>query len=283
VILGLKHRVLHASGKYEDQDEAVHELRRLENRTEQLTSRRIHARLGWGGTPARSHGQDRLGDLMDDIHHHVKDIRVKVLASGYLGLIPQMVGCPLFSETLIFGFDGSSVTVINHGRVRHDSDGWPDLVKRLVMLLNERRKASKDEITEYVWRQKYNPLRHDPLIYALIARFKKTLDVDKDWIFVDDGNYRIRDAVRVIDASVKAEPVNPPIVMVESAGDLSLRQEKILDYCRRTGGLTNREVCKEFRISEVTAGRDLADLVEKGYLRRTGKGRATTYIAGANL
>jgi hypothetical protein len=283
VILGLKHRVLHASGKYEDQDEAVHELRRLENRTEQLTSRRIHARLGWGGTPARSHGQDRLGDLMDDIHHHVKDIRVKVLASGYLGLIPQMVGCPLFSETLIFGFDGSSVTVINQGRVRHDSDGWPDLVKRLVMLLNERRKASKDEITEYVWRQKYNPLRHDPLIYALIARFKKTLDVDKDWIFVDDGNYRIRDAVRVIDASVKAEPVNPPIVMVESAGDLSLRQEKILDYCRRTGGLTNREVCKEFRISEVTAGRDLADLVEKGYLRRTGKGRATTYIAGANL
>ena len=159
VILGLKHRVLHASGKYEDQDEAVHELRRLENRTEQLTSRRIHARLGWGGTPARSHGQDRLGDLMDDIHHHVKDIRVKVLASGYLGLIPQMVGCPLFSETLIFGFDGSSVTVINQGRVRHDSDGWPDLVKRLVMLLNERRKASKDEITEYVWPVSYTHLR----------------------------------------------------------------------------------------------------------------------------
>ena len=59
--------------------------------------------------------------------------------------------------------------------------------------------------------------------------------------------------------------------------DLSVRQARILDLCERMGAVTNKEVCEAFEVSEVTAGRDLSEMVSKGLLQRVGKGRATSY------
>lgn len=62
---------------------------------------------------------------------------------------------------------------------------------------------------------------------------------------------------------------------------LNSRQKKALDYVRKRGRITNKEYVKTNDISRETAKRDLSDLVNKGILRRVGKGRGLYYVIGS--
>jgi hypothetical protein len=281
-IIGLEAKIL---GLLERNDEAAllfAKVRTLSERSGQIVSQRINGRLGLVPAAPQKRGEDLLGDLIDDVHHNVKDVRNRILSSGFLGLIPSMVAVPSFAEAVVFGFEGDSVTIFSKGFIRHDRDGWPELVRKLIFALNDKRKLDKEAIAETVWRQPYSPLRHDPLIYALIARARKTLEPCEEWLTVVDGFYCLRESVIVKDAGSsqpknESSHSNKPSEMVQTIADITYRQAKILDLCSSKGAVTNKDICEAFQISEVTAGRDLSDLADKGHLKRIGKGRATTY------
>ena len=101
------------------------------------------------------------------------------------------------------------------------------------------------------------------------------------WLMVNDGKHLIDQAIIIRDISQKITlPQNKPHVASELLArhpDLSARHAKIMDLCEQMGNITNKDVCDAFKTSEVTAGRDLTELVKKGLLRRLGKGRATSY------
>ena len=280
-VLGLEARILRELGSHAAAEEIEGKIRFLGERSGKLIAKRINYRLGISGDPQSKRGEDMLGDLFDEIAADAIDVRSRVLESGFLGLIPGMIGLPQFSEAIVFGFKGDSVSLLSRGMVRHDADGWPDLVKKLVLAFAENRKMQKEEIAEAVWRQSYNPLRHDPLIYALIARARKTLETCEGWLTVSDGVYSLRDTVIIRDVTVRSvaglSDAQSPKDLMQIYPNVSLRQAKILDLCSHQGTISNKDVCKAFEISEVTAGRDLAELVDKKLLLRFGKGRATSY------
>jgi ATP-dependent DNA helicase RecG len=58
---------------------------------------------------------------------------------------------------------------------------------------------------------------------------------------------------------------------------LSERQLRAVEYVRAKGRITNREYVELVRISRATAARDLSDLVQKGVLRRRGRGRGSYF------
>ncbi len=59
---------------------------------------------------------------------------------------------------------------------------------------------------------------------------------------------------------------------------LNERQQGAIVYLREQGRITNREYRSLFEVSYDTAYRDLRDLLEKGLVKRQGKGRATCYV-----
>jgi hypothetical protein len=281
-ILGLENRILRMAGREDEAMTLEPQIRGLAEKSGQIISQRINARIGIASTNDRKRGEDILGDLLDDVKLNVKDARTKILQAGFLGLSPNIIELPPFSEAIIFGFESDSVTLLHKGQVRHDRDGWPELVRKLIFALSEKRKLTKEEIADKVWRQPYSPIRHDPLIYALIARTRKTLEPFEEWLTVLDGTYCLRESVIVQDVTVMNTRTAPLQIAateaaVQSYPDLSFRQAKIMDLCATHGSVTNKSVCEAFQVSEVTAGRDLSDLSDKGYLKKVGKGRATTY------
>jgi ATP-dependent DNA helicase RecG len=59
---------------------------------------------------------------------------------------------------------------------------------------------------------------------------------------------------------------------------LSERQRKAVEYVSEKGSITNREYKALCSVSSDTAHRELVDLVQRGILRREGKGRSTHYL-----
>ncbi|MCX6117579.1 MAG: DeoR family transcriptional regulator [Proteobacteria bacterium] len=281
-VLGLEEQILQATGKSKEAEELRPRIVTLARRSGALINQRINNRKNISKMEPFRRGEDILGDLFEDVATDTLESRVQILNSGFNGLIPKMVGVSQFSQAILFGFLRESVTIISDGHVRHDPDGWPDLVRKLFFTLGEKRSQSKEEIAQNVWRQKYNPLRHDPLIYALIARARKMLEPYDTWLGVHDGTYSLGGSVRVLDVTLASPATNQQETILKNVNynrhpDLSVRQSRIMDLCERLGAVTNKDVCEAFQVSEVTAGRDLAEMVEKGLLQRVGKGRATSY------
>jgi len=59
---------------------------------------------------------------------------------------------------------------------------------------------------------------------------------------------------------------------------LNARQIKALEYIQKNGKITNREYRILCATSRDTAHRDLSELVQKGILKREGRGRVTHYL-----
>ena len=73
------------------------------------------------------------------------------------------------------------------------------------------------------------------------------------------------------------------LMALAGRANLNIRQKEILELLIKHGrdglkqGMTNRRYMKTTRCSDATASRDLADLVDQGFLRPEGQGRARVY------
>ncbi len=96
-----------------------------------------------------------------------------------------------------------------------------------------------------------------------------------DWLeYVSQAmSYQLQKTLRDIDFKEKDQEVNANFF------ELNDRQKNILSlFDRPDNKISNRVVMKKFKISPVTASRDLSKLVNLGLLLTIGKGRSTYYI-----
>lgn len=281
--LGMEHALLRRAGRHAEAERLVPRLEALRARGGSALVARQNDRALMSRFPRLvRHGEDPLGDLLDDVARRGSGAVPDLLEAGFYGLLPQALGLAPDVRTVVFGLAGESVTVFDAGDIRHDAGGWPELARRLLFHL-ARGESSKEDIVRAVWAQSYHPLRHDPLIYALVARLRRLLEPQDDWLEVGENGYRLRRGV-VVTLHWSEEETAPGDALQSSAPadavpeGLTLRQAGLLKMARSQGALTNRVVCDAFKISDVTASRDLADLVTRGYLQRSGRGRSTAYV-----
>ena len=63
---------------------------------------------------------------------------------------------------------------------------------------------------------------------------------------------------------------------------LNERQIKAVLYVKEKGNITNKEYQEPFKVSRITATRDLSELVEKGILMRVGRGKQGNKVRDSN-
>lgn len=240
--------------------------------------------------------QDNLGKILDRLSADtpLSELDLKEWENIYkdhlLGIIDQGQEREKYkSQTLfIVGKIPKSFIVGEKGNYTLIQKGFTSMSLKLCQLLFEKQALSKEEITRSLYGHEYNPLSHDSLIHALIARLRKSLG-NYSWIIQnDDGLYKWSNQCVLIDCSgaevayesTKSETMRTMAQQAAPRMQLNIRQHKILERARK-GELESigpGEYREEFQVSRITATRDLTELCELGYFYTLGKARSISYI-----
>jgi DNA-binding winged helix-turn-helix (wHTH) protein len=147
--------------------------------------------------------------------------------------------------------------------------------------------ASKEKLVETVWGYRYDPLRHDAMVYSALSSLRKSLAGAADWVQATESGYRFVAQLIWHRASVEAKvpkegqapaaPRPPSPVSSQLMSVLNHRQIEILEWLRERRFLAVSEARAKFGVSEITALRDLDGLRRRGLVARNGKARATRY------
>ncbi len=231
------------------------------------------------------YGEDPIGDLMDLINRDRENAPDAILKNGYLGLLAEVLPVNRGERVLYLELEPGSLTIFDKGSVEH----YPDTIsKSLRNLLLELFKGTrtKEELIEGIWKYRYHSLRHDALIYSTVAKLRKVLAGRSHWIEASDAGYQLRSDVKVIAHSFKssASPMHSaesssPLLAEEDIpmSGLNHRQYSIIKYLVEHDFIDTNTCRTLFETSEITASRDLSELLKMGHLERVGKGRATRY------
>jgi len=220
-----------------------------------------------------------LGDLLDEAAQRGQGACASIIASGWLGLLPELLGVQ--QQGLVFDLEIGSLTVLDQGDVLHLSDGISPLGRRFICALAQGPRT-KEQLTTTVWQQSYHPLRHDSVIYSMVAKIRRTLGSRSHWLLVTDDGYGLVPGVRVIEiVESKSSPDSVRLAPGPQANlpPLNSRQLAILRAVRAGEFFDVRRGINELGASDATISRDLAKMVELGLLARMGRGRATSYKA----
>ena len=170
--------------------------------------------------------------------------------------------------------------VEDHGNVTLRDVPSPSLVALLRGIAAGAR--TKEALINEVWQLKvYRPEKHDAVVHTAISRLRLALDPHGSWIQVVGTGYALAPDVEVVEAT---EPVDDPAIVVTATDDPTAppshgdpRRIAALELVR-AGGAATRDVAEHLKVSDMTAFRLLASLVEEGLIERTGRGRNTRYI-----
>lgn len=281
---GLERRLVHHL-KIETCMKALDErVGRLTKEVGEATSFRMLAREKDPEGVFARYDEDPLGDLWDLARRKGIEAAEEVLKSGYRGLLAEILPVPRGARAIYLDLEPGSLTIFDRGNVIH----FPDQLSRsLRSLLVELQKGTmtKEDLIQRVWKYEYHPLRHDALIYSAMAKLRKVLGARSHWIEASESGYQLRPEVSVIahPREPRASVAVASSVAPESPSDLNFRQQKILRFLDENEFIDTATCRSIFQMSEVTASRDLSDLVRLSLLDRVGKGRATKYVRKASL
>ena len=228
-----------------------------------------------------SFGEDRIGDLWDEIAR--KGIRAadSILQRGYYGLLSEILPIPRGAKALYLDLEPSSLTVFEKGSVRHFPKTLTPSLRALLMAMT-RGPQTKEDLIRDIWKYPYHPLRHDTLIYSAIAKLRKILGSYSHWIEASEVGYHLRSDIHVVaHSSPVGERIDRPSFVegaVPPANELNHRQQKILQFLDANDNIDTATCRKLFDTSEITASRDLSELLRLTLIGRIGRGRATKYV-----
>jgi Fic family protein len=144
--------------------------------------------------------------------------------------------------------------------------------------------SAKDRLTSSLWGRSYDPSRHDKQIYGLVAKTRRFLGVYGEWIEASESGYRLRPQVRVLTQDLR---IPQPVSLMqgdaseqEALPALNIRQATVLGWMRAGEIIEPKAIVDRLKVSDATASRDLAKLLELGLTFRMGKGRTTRYCYG---
>lgn len=246
-------------------------------------------------------GQDPLGDVIDLIHLRSEDAVQEIVVNGWYGLFYKVFLIAPTEKVIYFDIERSgSITFFDRGNVQHFSRQIPPLIRKLLLCLRYGEKT-KEQLVEEIWRYSYQPQKHDSLVYALIANARKLLEGRGSWIEASDSGYRFVsglmlrqrfDVAKAPDPEMRRErepfavekvvaasvPLARFHVDAERFEQLNFRQRQALQKIEREAVLDSQTYRTWFEVSEATANRDLAELVDLAILSKIGKARATKYV-----
>jgi DNA-binding winged helix-turn-helix (wHTH) protein len=240
-------------------------------------ARRISARAQPGPRGLSSVSSDPTGDLADEVARKGAGAIDRVLESGKLQFLYDLMDVPKSAQLLDLDRWPGMILTFDRGQVICSSGLTPLMRELLAQIAGGFQ--SKKELIEKVWGYpSYHPLRNDPVIYSAIGVLRKLLGIKAHWIQSTEGGYSLDAGVRVKthSASAPSAEVRPGSPM--SKMELNLRQHKLLRLLTKSESMDVRTYRKLFKVSEITASRDLSDLTEKNRVARVGRGRATQYV-----
>lgn len=223
---------------------------------------------------------DLLGETISRLRMDPKnvDVLLQIERKGWLGLLNRVIER---ESGLVFYLDllPGRLVIFHEGNVRISKGQVTGLLKRLLVILSQG-PADKTKLVETVWGYKYNSLRHDPMLYNTIYRLRQLLGVYEKFLEAGETGYTwsLQTAGRVFE-----RPVHKAATSSVTERNLTLRQHRALQIVKRDFSISVSTYAKALKVAKATATRDLADLVDRGYLDKTGRARATNYVMKGTL
>lgn len=293
--LGFQWKIIKELGLVDDDNRIQIAVRKLTASSGSFISKRILSRQIGRSVISRI-GEDPLGDLLDQVSLNQPQAMTSIFATGYLSFLKPLLNIGPADRVIVADLEHKKLTVFSEGSVAHGTTPYTNLSRKLIALLCSHHNVNKDLITEFLWGQNYNPLRHDNLIYSLVNRTRKILGAQGAWLQNNESGYFF--ACQIEFRSFRMEPLAREddfreIEKTDATKDkpqdkpseqhlpswLNIRQQELLVLMRQGDKLRAKDVVAHLGISEATASRDLAGLVETGLASRLGAGRATYYIS----
>lgn len=279
-LLGLELKILEKMEFPEAQRKNVRaELLALSEKSFHAYNERILARTEKRGVVIRP-GQDLVGDLIEELRSGGPGAVERICESGYPGLLLDHFSVTRGKSVLLVDALPRRLLLYSPQGVLIRPFKSNQILRKILVLLSQGLQ-SKKELVESVWGYRYEAYRHDTLVYAQMRQLRKILGpLSTNLVFESERGYELKLDIRFATQSEKAK--TPPAVVRESAplplkADLNYRQMQFLQALRLGEFLSSREFAEKFKISEITAVRDLKELVRRGYLLKSGKARATRY------
>jgi DNA-binding winged helix-turn-helix (wHTH) protein len=243
-------------------------------------NRRMLARLA--GAEATEGVGDPLGDARDRVAGDRGESALSALESGYLAfaleLWPEARGQEWLCVDL--GEAGTdTLTALDREGIVH-SAGLTPLLRSLLRELARAGSRSKAELIRTVWKYpSYHPLKHNPVLYQAITALRKLLGARAEWLRTTEDGYQLKSGV------VLRQPESPdvdpgPAESLVSVDERTVLNPRQMTWLRRVKGkefFSVHEYRKMFKVSEITACRDLAGLTRLKLISRVGRARATRY------
>ncbi len=212
-----------------------------------------------------------------------KDPVELILKSGYHSLLYKYIDVPRGKDCLYLDLEKNRIIIFSDKKIENPKDGLTPLdFKLLLSIVNGY--GSKEELCKKVWGYEYDSYRHDTMIYTAISSLRKNLGQAGNWIETTERGYSfgLEKIFKIRDEATFSEEVseisNERKQLLNLASDLNLRQIKILTHLRKAECVDVNEYKKLFKISDITASRDLRALKESGLVVSIGKARATKYM-----
>ncbi len=281
-VAGFERKVLKAMGLPQLPQELENRIRRLSKVTGRAVAARVSARIAaTAATYLVSPGEDPLGNLVDKAQAKDASAISEILKSGYLSLLPDLLqlaaGKAAAHAVYVDVVPGALLTVAK-GNVELAPQGTSTLMRQLLKCLRQG-EATKEQLIEKVWGYRYDPLRHDPLIYPAISRLRHLLGDQGKAIEATEKGYRLSPDIAVFFLG-ETFAVPTPVEEKDDSGTeaaLNYRQITLLRQLDSSEFIDVKTYTKQFEISRITATRDLSDLCKLALLKRVGKGRAVRY------
>ncbi|SMF77487.1 hypothetical protein [Pseudobacteriovorax antillogorgiicola] len=277
--LGLKLKVLNFQGILKQTEAIKAQLYKLQKITGVAVSDRILKRQS--SELKLQHSDDHIADLLDQVSVNPSQIGVmqQIIDRNLFLSLYQVLGVRYGSDNLCLNILPGQHTFITQGDIIFSKE---PLSKKLVSFfkLCADEKIDKSTIIESIWGYRYDPMRHDHLVYNLVAKARRFLGQLAHWIRSDEDGYQLDPKVTLqINALNFHHDQEPKREWLDQADNsLNIRQLMALESLKLATHLTVRDYMELTKTTKVTATRDLRDLVDKAKLKRMGRGRATAYI-----
>lgn len=278
-----------------EQDQLNQELIELAQKTQSYQALHIEARYHKRPTLLAQTGHplphDPLGDILDRVHlleHSPQDKRTErqlvaeLWRQELLGLVsrlPHFRGVKSF--VALSWLPDNRLLIAHEGDLTASSEPASGLVKQLFKQIANGPKT-KEQLISLLYHYQYDPLIHDPLIYALIGRARRLLGEKASLLTLTEEGYALLPEVSVLDGQLQLEDAPLSERPLSSPLELNSRQILLLDQLAEEKIFISPGEYRElFQVSRITATRDLRELCQLGLLKAYGRARGVKYRLNA--
>ena len=206
-----------------------------------------------------------------------------IIESGYWSLLYKHLDIPRGKECLYIDIQKNLVIIFSEKKIDIPENGLTSLDFKILLSIVSN-PHTKEKLCKTVWGFEYDQLRHDSMIYSALSSLRKNLFSAGNWIETTEKGYALNSHILtkvenfIPSTPPKAEEREEHTNLLNHAGDLNLRQIKVLSHLKKNETIDIQNYKKMFKVSDITASRDLRSLKENGFVVSIGKARAIKYM-----